>query len=199
MSEWVSVAYFLEDVAHERLIRGLVQRAAQDNGVSLNEDVRNATHGSRVWIELRQYLRDIQQRIEPKPDLLIAVIDGNCRKFKEVRQQIRKLTEPLQIRCICAVPNPHIERWYLGDAQAWQKVLPGTTFSALKYKCERDRYKNALIQAIRQAGVIPALGGAEYGDELARIIDTYKVGRRDNSFKAFWKDLNNELKLLATL
>lgn len=97
---------------------------------------------------------------------------------------------------VFAIPNPHIERWYLEDQGAWVQVLPGARAKKIKYKCERDRYKNELKKAIRAAGVEPLLGGAEYGEEIAKALNSQQL---DRSFQDFWRDLRREFGLLAKM
>lgn len=189
MNRPIKVVCFFEDIAHERFIRALIERAAQESNVSVDISVLNATHGSKVWLELRKYLRDLTNELQPMPDVLVVVIDGNCRTAAQVRREIeqevqnRNLSGP---HLVCAVPDPHIERWYLEDQQAFKSVVPESQPKKLKHKCERDRYKKALLQAFESASVMPVLGGAEYGEEIAQKIDP---SRMDDSFKEFWKEL----------
>ncbi len=179
-------------------MRGLVQRGAQEIGVQIREEVRNATHGSRVWIELRQHLREVNRGELPMPDLLVIIIDGNCEKPTKVRKKVKELAQEGRIPLVvCGVPDPHIERWYLEDPQAWRQVLPGATVAHLRRRCERDYYKNALRETIRQAGVEPSLGGAEYGQDLTAAIDPYRLGQKDRSFRDFWQQLMNAFKQMG--
>jgi hypothetical protein len=55
------------------------------------------------------------------------------------------------------VPDPHIERWLLLDSQAFKEVLHRGC-SAPDQKCDRDRYKLLLDEAVRAAEVEPLLG-----------------------------------------
>jgi len=197
MSCRLKVVCFCEDIAHERFIRGLIQRAAEDHGVSPPHiRVLNATHGSKVWLEFRQYLQELAKGREPLPNVLVVVIDGNCEKPNTVRRNIEEEVrkQRLSIHLVCAVPDPHIERWYLDDQQALKSVLPEARPQKLSYKCERDRYKRALRQAIRDAEVEPLLGGAEYGEDIARTLEP---SRLDRSFRTFWKDLSAAFRNLA--
>jgi len=199
MSRRLEVVCFCEDIAHERFIRGLIQRAAEDHGVSAHIRVLNATHGSRVWLEFRQYLQELAKGQHLLPDVLVVVIDGNCKGASQVRQDIEREVHKQNVgvpHLVCAVPNPHIERWYLDDQQALKSVLPGARPQKLSYKCERDWYKQALRQAIRDAGVEPLLGGAEYGEDIARIL---QPSRLDRSFQTFWKELSAAFRNLTGL
>ena len=188
------ITCFFEDFAHERFIKTIIKRTGQQAGIQAEISVRSATHGSRVWRELEQYLRDIKEKFEPTPDVLVVVIDGNCQKEIQVRKRIRELTSKYGFPheyVVCAIPDPHIERWYLEDQQALVRVIPNAKPQKLSYKCERDRYKRALVETIRKAGIEPLLGGAEYGDEIAQSLNP---SRLDRSFRNFW----NELQRLFT-
>ncbi|RMH95473.1 MAG: hypothetical protein D6681_13100, partial [Calditrichaeota bacterium] len=137
------LVYFFEDIAQERFVRALVRRAIQNKEDSIEEYVLNATRGSRVWVEFRQFLWDLKQGQTPFPDVLIVVIDGNCRGHRQVQQDIMQEVWKKQVgvpaeKVVCAVPDPHIERWYLEDQRALTSILPGAHIDKPKYKCERD-------------------------------------------------------------
>jgi hypothetical protein len=188
---------FFEDVAHERFIKTIVERAGQEIGIRTEVSMRNATHGSRVWRELEQCLKDIQKGVEPMPDVLVVVIDGNCQKRTRVSERIRTLASRYDFpdeRVVCAIPDPHIERWYLEDQKALVQVIPNAEPRKIRYKCERDRYKRVLMETIRKAGIEPLLGGAEYGDEIAWTLDPRRL---DRSFRNFWDELRRILKSYA--
>jgi hypothetical protein len=183
------VTCFFEDVAHERFIKTIIKRVAQQVGIQAEISVRSATHGSQVWRDLEQYLRDIKAKAEPMPDVLVVVIDGDCQKEMQVRRRVQGLASKYGFPnefVVCAIPNPHIERWYLEDQQALVQVIPNAKPQKLRYKCEPDWYKRELVETIRRAGIEPLLGGAEYGDEIARSLDP---NRLDRSFQNFWDEL----------
>lgn len=185
MSQSRQVVCFFEDIAHEKFITALIQRAAELKEVSVNIQVLNATHGSKVWRELREYMHEVEKK-RFYPDILVVVIDSDCQTVSQVRKKIKEVIGSASFQLVCAVPNPHIERWYLEDQQALKQVLHGAQPQKLSYKCERDRYKSALIEAIRSARVEPLLGGAEYGEEIAKYLDPRRM---DESFQDFWKEL----------
>ncbi len=194
MRDVCRIICFFEDVAHERFIKTIIKRVAQQVGIQAKISVRSATHGSRVWRELEQYLRDIKKKAEPMPDVLVVVIDGDCQKEMQVRRRVQGLTSKYGFPnefVVCAIPNPHIERWYLEDQQALVQVIPNAKPQKLRYKCERDWYKRALVETIRRAGIEPLLGGAEYGDEIARSLNP---SRLDPSFRNFWDELCSVLR-----
>jgi hypothetical protein len=195
MSRVCTVVCFFEDIAHEAFITGLVRRAAKEQGKVVEIDTRNTTGGAKVWGELKAFLRDLVNATG-KPDILVVVVDGNC-KPKQKQQQVMKLLQSQTLRIphyVIGVPDPHIERWYLEDTNALPQVLSGAKPNPPHYRCQKNLYKNALKDAIRAAGVEPSLGGAEYGKDIASNLDPFTISRQDPSFRHFWTDLNNALK-----
>jgi hypothetical protein len=187
------VTCFFEDVAHERFIKTLIERAKGQLGIQAEISVRNATRGSQIWVELERFLRDMKKEVESMPHVLVVVIDGDCQK-KEVRKRVQGLTSRYGFphnRVVCGVPDPHIERWYLEDQQAFVQVIRNSKPRKLRYKCKRDWYKQELLKTIRGAGIEPLLGGAEYGDEIARALHP---SRLDPSFRNFWDELCSVLR-----
>jgi hypothetical protein len=189
----MTICYFLEDIAHERFLKTLVARLAEEQGISpdrIIHDVRNASGGrGKVLEEFRQFLDDLSRQ-SWTPDVLVVAVDGDCVGYRQRREEIRRLADQKGYRgfIACAVPNPHIERWYLADPEPLQRIA-GVQPVCPRYKCQRDFYKQALRDVFRQAGFQPLLGGAEYGEDIARGIDIYKVGRIDTGFKHFVEDL----------
>lgn len=184
------VVCFCEDVAQERFIRALVQRAAQQQQRPIRLQVLNASHGSAVWGELSQYLGELTQKLIALPDVLVVVIDGNCQKPPTVRKRISEVLAKSGTAVpssVCAIPDPHIERWYVQDFHALQSAIPGAKLRGkLHYKCQRSYYKLALLNAIRAANIGPLLGGAEYGEQVANAI---RPPQMDKSFRKFWTEL----------
>ena len=200
----IRIGYFLEDIGHENFLLALVERIAKDRGVplqSMRPEVRNATGGrGKVLDELQRFLRDVRRDRVSLFHLLIVAIDGNCQGYREIRDNIREIVtrSDYPAPVICAVPNPHIERWYLADPNAFQRVLEVRVIpNPPAYKCERKYYKRALRAAILQAGVIAPLGGVEYGAEIAEHLDLYRVGEDDAGFRHFVEDLRDSLAMIS--
>jgi hypothetical protein len=196
----IRVSYFLEDALQESFIPALVERVAAELSLSSNaliHNVRNATGGKGVVkTELRKFLRDVQREKEPAPDVLIVAIDSNCQGYTEKRNEIESLAQRAGYKrpLVCAVPDPHIERWYLEDTAALRQVLQSqVTPQTPTYKCERDRYKQALGQAFADASLFPIFGGSEYGEEIAQSLDFYTVEKADAAFKHFVDSLKQAL------
>lgn len=200
----IRIAYFLEDIAQEKFLRALVMRVAQEAGLShddLVEDVLNATGGSpRVRAELKTFLLDVQSASTNPYQILIVAIDSNCAKYTEVRKEIAAIVERSNYHSpvVLAIPNPYIERWYVIDPEAFKAATGATVVSkAPRRHCKRDKYKRILREALLTAGIRPSLGGAEYGEEVAKRIDLYKAERTDNSFGYFARDLKQNLRKLT--
>ena len=83
--------------------------------------------------------------------MIIVATDGNCKGFLERKRQIEEVVKSFSGLVICAIPDPHIERWLLLDSAAFKKVL-GKGCAAPTYKCQRDLYKQLLGDAIVDAG-----------------------------------------------
>lgn len=185
------VVLFVEDEAHKVVIRRVLQRLAEEHEVEVRLDWRKVVggHGGVVQ-ELRAYLRDIK-RYKPLPDLIVVATDANCMGRNGRMKEIRATESPAPM--VCAIPDPHIERWLLLDGAAFKAVL-GRGCHAPDRKCDRDRYKERLIEAIRAAGVRPILGGIEYADEIMRAADLPAVSRSDRSFRHFMDDVRRVLR-----
>ena len=89
-----------------------------------------------------------------------------------------------------ATPDPHIERWLLLDGSAFKAVF-GKGCEAPDQKCDRDRYKQLLIEAIRGTGHLPTLGGIEYAKDILIHMDIHRAARADKSFQRFVEELFN--------
>lgn len=196
----IVVLYFLEDIAHEKFIRALVDRVAHQvaealgiSSLQIKEEVRNATGGRGATLtEFSRFLRENKGLVS---DILIVAIDANCRRYTRQKQEILSLVKIAEIRwqVVCAVPDPHIERWYLSDPSAIPRafgVKSDYQVELPKYKCKRGWYKNELRRIIENAaGFVPQLGGAEYGQEIAKAMDLYTAVKGDRALKHFIDDL----------
>ena len=197
----LNIGYFLEDVAHENFVKTLVTRVALEMGFSsedLNHDVRNAIGGKgRATRELRQFLRDVKSGGELPFTILVVAIDGNCQRDREKRDEIAKIVQQTNYpgTPVCVVPDPHIERWYLIDQNAFCKAIEIDFRPEIpSYKCEWGRYKRAMQEAFSKADLAPPLGGAEYGEDIALKIVFYTVQREDAAFKHFISELRAALQ-----
>ncbi len=197
MTDSLHIGYFLEDIAQEKLITGVVQRVADQMGIQVAHDVRNATGGQgRVLTELRRYLADIRRGRIAEPPVLVVAIDGNCSSYQEKRRQIQQLVEQAEYSgtVIYAIPNPHIECWYLADPDGFRAAISGSEPPPIpSRKCDRGWYKRALIEAFRTANIIPQLGGAEFADAIVANMALDRIQQSDRALGHFVADTRSAL------
>jgi len=127
----------------------------------------------------------------------VVVIDGNCKGWHLMRGQIASAID--QQRCAASAigcPDPHIERWYLTDPEGIRTSL-GAQVTRETAKCERDRYKRALTEAVENAGHTVTLGGAEFAQEIVDAMDLYEAGKNEPSLGSFIDDLRAALTRLG--
>lgn len=192
------VALFVEDQAHRAVLEALLARRKTQHGVSLHADWRNVRNGHGAVVnELKQFVRDLRRQRAGTPDLLIVATDANCKGTAARRKEITDITESAGIPTVCAIPDPHIERWLMLDAAAFKAAL-GVGCSAPDLKCERSRYKKQLIDAISACGVRPIIGGIEFAEPIIREMDLDRVAAADKSFGLFMQQLNAALTRFAS-
>ncbi len=189
------IVLFAEDFAHEAVLTALIRRVAALQGIIIGQpEVRSARGGrGKVLSELEQYLRDVLRGRQRVPDLLVVGTDSNCKGFLERKIEIDAVTAKFDLPVICAIPDPHIERWLLLDSAAFKAVL-GKGCDAPDRKCERDRYKRLLIKSIRDAGLTPLLGGLEHAEDIINEMDLPRVGNLDDSFGRFLTTIRYKFK-----
>jgi hypothetical protein len=176
------VAVFAEDLAHEVVLTSLLKRLAEEHGLTLALRLRSVRGGHpRAIAELGQYVRDLRHGLERLPDLLLVGLDANCRGVNRRRREVEETVGDYLAFTVCAIPDPHIERWLLLDAAAFRTAL-GRGCAAPDQKCERGRYKRELVTAVRETGRETLLGGLEHAEALVRAMDLERVGQADPSF-----------------
>ena len=199
MSSPVVVDLFVEDRAHEELLKPLFARVAREEHVDVSLRVRSARGGhGRAIREFELYQDLVEKGVVGgvPPDLLIVAIDGNCSTFPRARKAIEAVTRaPFSDRLVVASPDPHVERWYLADPASFETIV-GHRPRIGKKKCARDHYKRLLATEIQQAGHPATLGGIEFAREIVAGMDLYRAGKTDPSLKAFLDDLRSKLRSL---
>jgi len=201
------ILYFFEDRAQEGFIRALVERIAQEMSIplsSLDHDIRSAQHGSRVITEFKRFAKDTMGANPSDVALLIVAIDGNCRGYRERVEELKKFLDrhpkskraikpghPFRDKVIYAVPDPHIERWYLMDQRAFKLGVGIDRAPELpSYKCKKDYYKQSLNKALRDSDVESLLNGAEYAEKIvASIRSLDSLANQNAGFGHFIEDL----------
>ena len=135
----------------------------------------------------RQFVHDAREQTNLSADLLVVGSHANCKGFKKRRDQVSRIAKnsPYE-EVVTAIPDPHVERWYLLDVQALSRAAGvSISTSAPEYKCEKNRYKTLLRQAFMNTGIVPPLGGIEYGPVVARHMDLYSAGKQDHGLNDY--------------
>jgi hypothetical protein len=185
MSEPLGVDIFVGDVAHERLLKPLIDRVAEDESVLVEVRVRVARGGHpRALSELDLYQRSVASGVAPRPDVLVVAIDGNCARPA-------RGANTAAIAC----PDPHVERWYMADPASFTRIVGRTPRLGVR-KCDRDRYKRILRETVTAAGHLALLGGIEFASDLVGAMDLYRAGKNEKSLKHFVDDLVAVLRRL---
>ena len=188
------VALFVEDHAHRQIIGPLVERIADEQAATVRLNWRSAVRGhGRVVQELRKYVRDLERHGDPWPDLIVVATDANCDGYNDRAKEILDHSEKAPAPVVLAIPDPHVERWLLLDGAAF-KAAVGQGCNAPDQKCDRDRYKQRLIEAVHDAGVTPNLGGLEYAEDIIRNMDIDRAAQADSAFARFVDDLRTALR-----
>ena len=187
------ILLFVEDSAQEKFLSAMLVRLAGDAHVSLHVRVRTAQGGiGRVLGQLESFAQEVERGRAAMPDGLVVALDANCKGFNERRKGANQRAGKLLESVILAIPDPHIERWFLLDSEAFKEAV-GRGCKAPGEKCEKQRYKRLLNQAVLEAGVQPLLGGVEYAEELAKAYNIQRVADTDVSFGRFVADARSWL------
>ena len=190
-----NISLFVEDTVHEDFLVVLVHRIANAYNIEINIKVSSVRGGhENVIAELEEYQQDLQHNDEDLPDLIIVGTDSNGKGFLQREKEIHQAVSNLTDHVISMIPKPHIERWFLLDSEAFKEVF-GTDRSVPNRKYDRNRYKRLLLQAIRDAGVVPLLGGIERIADLVNAMDLQHMEQRDKSFRRFFRALQQRFEI----
>ena len=189
-----NINLFVEDVAHEDFLTALIRRFAEEYIVEINFKASSVRGGrGTVLSELKQFVRDLQQNKEVLPDLVIVGTDSNCKGLMERENEINRVTTDISEIVINMIPDPHIERWFLLDSEAFKTVY-GMGCAKPDYKCERDRYKKRLLNSIFHATKTPPIDGTERLEELVNAMDLQRIEQSDRSMGRFLTALNRQFR-----
>jgi hypothetical protein len=187
-----NIVLFVEDYGHESFIKAVIQRFAHEYTVPVKIIPRSVRGGhGKAIAELKSYLKN--NPWTEQPELLIVAIDANCKGYQNCKKEIDDALANFQDISICAIPDPHIERWLLLDSAAFKSVR-GKGCSAPDQKCQRDRYKKLLMEAMIKSGVRPPLGGIEYAEDIVNAMDLEKMEKNDHSLGHFLKSMRSKFK-----
>ena len=189
-----NISLFAEDEAHEDFLTTLARRLAAAYRVEIEMTTYSVTGGyGRVINELKRYHRDLQSHHEALPHLILVGTDGNCKKPPEREREIHQALAGFTDFVICAIPDPHIERWLLLDTEAFKTVF-GRGCLTPDRKCEQDRYKRLLLNAILQAGPEPSLTNFGYVADLVNSMNFQRMARRSDSLGRLFKALQQQFE-----
>lgn len=193
-----AVGLFAEDRGHAAFVQALVDRIGREEGQTLDLAVVSGQGGhGRALDEFKVYQRAVIRSVTQAPRLVVVAIDANCVGWNEARAAIRDSVEPEFVPpVVVASPDPHVERWYLADPESFHEVV-GASAPRERVKCERDRYKNQLRDAVRRGGHVPTLGGIEFAQEIVNAMDLYRAGRSEPSLRAFVNDTRDAVRQLT--
>jgi hypothetical protein len=146
------------------------------------------SRGGKSISALKAYLRDAKKRGASPSDCVVIGSDANCKGFAKKREMLKSEAADLSLSLITVIPDPHIERWYLIDAQALSTAV-GETLQphTPPYKCDKNEYKKRLKDAFLNSTIFPLSGGIEYGPEVASKMNLYKASKEDPGLEDFIK------------
>ena len=193
-----TIDLFVEDRAHEEFLKAMIARLSADEHREIAVRVRSARGGhGRVVNEFTLYQDVVTRGLSSIPDILVVAVDANCSSFHETQKSLKNhLKAEFEGRATYACPEPHIERWFMADPESFAEVV-GAEPPRERRKCERDRYKRQLVEAIRNGGHLAPLGGLEFARDLVLQMDLYRAGKNEPSLKAFVDSLRGALRLLG--
>lgn len=186
------VTLFCEDSFHEKFVGALLRRFEREQQVKVGLRPLSARGGlPRMKAEFVNFLRDLNRDRRSPPDAVIVVADANCLGHNGRRRVLdgALVTYPHFRQLVSyAIPDPHIERWMLADAHAFQAVFGrGCTIPAIK--CKKDEYKRILRKEIQDSGIDAPLGGEEYAEDIVQEMDLSRVETNEPSLGLFLRNL----------
>lgn len=189
-----NISIFAEDRTLERFIIALVERLASTYHVKINLIHYSVRGGQgKVINALKKYQQDLRRNQEDLPDLIIVGTDSNCKGSLEQEREIHQTISDYTNMVISATPEPHIERWLLLDSKAFKAVF-GRGCPTPDQKCEQDRYKKLLLNAIIEAGMMPPLDGTERVADLVNAMDLQRMEQSDRSVQRFLNALQRQFR-----
>lgn len=187
----IRINVFCEDIAHEEFLKYLISRISKKYGSETDVKFSRSTGGyGRVISDLEGYISDLRNGTLHLPDLIVVARDSNCRGLSDTKDEINSVLGEYQERSVLAIPDPHIERWLLLDSSAFKSAL-GTGCDAPDHKCEKGRYKKMMVNAVRNAGVTPQIGGLEHTEEIVKSMDLQKMRTEDDSLGSLIQSLHH--------
>lgn len=199
MPRRVSIALICEDYAQESLLDPLIKRIVREHDCLPSVSLLSGRGGApKVKIATEILPNRMCSDNWPRPDLIVIGHDSNCNGHTQTINTVKDwLTPELAEMTVFACPDPHIERWYIAEQDTFTKVIGCQRLHVPVDKCDRHYYKKLLRDAVRDAGKITTNDGIEFGPDIARDVDLYKLDRLDPSFSDFHDQLKSQLKRLG--
>ena len=189
-----NISLFVEDEAHEDFLTALVQRLADTYQVEVHLAPYSVRGGrGKVINALKRYQQELLHNQEELPHLIIVGMDGNCMRPPAREREINQVLSGFADFAISAIPDPHIERWLLLDSEAFKNVF-GSGCLTPDRKCERDRYKRLLMNAIYEVGANPTLVGTQHVADLVNAMNFQRMARRSDSLGRLFKALQQQFE-----
>jgi len=194
------IVVFCEDSGHEKVVAGLLRKMLPHRGYEVR--ILSARHGKgRALSELEDYLNQVRKGFVSAPDAVVVAIDANCKGYNGKKKEIDEKKNkdfPDHIPFIHAIPDPHVERWILKDSKAFKAVF-GKGCVAPNQKCEKDRYKNLLNDAIKAADGEVTISWIEHADAIVEFMDIDFLSRDDESIRKFVEETNAAIATMQRL
>ena len=130
-------------------------------------------------------------------DCAVIGSDANCKGFIRKREMLQTEANGLCLTIVTAIPDPHIERWFLLDPTALSTAVGENLVAHVPpYKCGKNEYKIRLKEAFKGSTVSPLSGGIEYGPEIAANMNIYNAAKQDAGLEDFVSQTKLWLKSL---
>lgn len=188
-----SLGLIAEDAMHESFLTALTVRMSRELGLDIRLAALNSKGGlGSAKSAFKLYLRRFNKGLEEYHDGLVVAADCNCKGVNDRLAEFRGIEErlPTGILICYALPDPHIERWFLLDPTAFERVF-GSRCTLPRYKCERDYYKMLVSREIRTAGINPILSGNEWVTDIVEASDLEAWRVRGDELGRFVGDLHS--------
>ncbi len=189
----LTIGMFMEDMAHEKFVTSIVEKVAEDAGIAVTFDIRNAAGGApRMLTELDSFLNQYGKVGYAPYDMLVVVQDTDCKGENAIKNGVKTIIDRTGYpgKTIVAAPDPHIEIWYLADPFTLQTVSDsGRLVPIPSGECEKDIYKRLLLAQFPNK----PLGGIESAASIAAEMDLYRAGRNVRSLGSFVQEIRGAL------
>ena len=185
------IGLFVEDFAQEQYIGTLTRKIVQTQECEVV--IRPyVSRGGRpaVLNELREFFKLQDHAVEP-PDYIVVGNDGNCQGLNSRRAEVeRYVPDTWKHRAILAIPDPHIEAWFLRDLPAFHRAV-GPCNAPPQRKCSKDVYKEVLKRSTHDALGFAPLDGIENAQAIVSEQDIDVLGSSGADLRSFINGLRS--------